>query len=403
MALQGGFALVESKYVDLGLDILTDVRGKCMMSRFALTHALHGRQASVSSAMLNGSRRLRVLYAGPTQQAAKRMLFIRGAIPMEISVEQRVTGGLVGVAVGDALGVPVEFCRRDRLRANPLSEMIGYGTHNQPPGTWSDDTSLTLCAAESLLLGFNIEDMGKRFVQWYSESYWSARGEVFDVGIATRAALERIARGGCAEVSGERGWGSAGNGSLMRILPVALRFWSADVDALLEALHRASAITHAHPRCMVACGIYGLIVRELMAGRSPLEACQAATKVAREYYGNGDMPDELVHFDRLLSGSLYSLSEDEVRSDGYVVHTLEAAVWSFVRTSSFRSTVLTAVNLGEDTDTVGAVAGGLAGVCYGIKAIPREWTSGLARREDMFDLARKFAEAVIGFALIPSN
>jgi ADP-ribosylglycohydrolase len=211
----------------------------------------------------------------------------------------------------------------------------------------------------------------------------------------------------------------------MRILPVAVYFAHHSEEEMLDSLHKASAITHAHSRSMMACGLYGLLVRGLLSGMSPAEAYAQACVRGKALYRRGGagaastdrlvgssvqpglagpsaQPEsdpaesELPHFSRFLSGGLASATEDSVESGGYVVHTLEASVWCLLTTRDLASAVLKAVNLGGDTDTTGAVTGGLAGLCYGEKAIPSEWLGALARREDIEDLARRFAEAVTG-------
>lgn len=330
--------------------------------------------------------------------------------------------GLLALAVSDSLGVPAEFRSREYLRVHPVATMTGFGTHHQPPGTWSDDTSMIFCTAESMLSGFDLDDMGRRFVRWLDEGYWTAHGDAFDAGGTTRNAIDRLRRGTPVSESGDFDEWSNGNGSLMRILPVALYFAGSQEAEMLDVLHRTSAITHAHPRSMIACGLYGLLVRGLLAGAAPSEAYSQACALGKVMYAPGGagleficslvqrrasdstrqpMPPnpgavsrELRHFDRFLSGRLAEVDELDIESGGYVVHTLEASVWSLLNTTDFASAVLKAVNLGGDTDTTGAVTGGLAGICYGEESIPAEWLAALARREDIEDLARRFSEAV---------
>ena len=178
-----------------------------------------------------------------------------------ISKRERILGGLWGSLVGDALGVPVEFKDRATVQADPVKDMRGFGSHRQPPGTWSDDSSLLLCSVDSLVRHeFDAEDMGKRLLSWYREELWTPHGKVFDVGVATSRALALIARGMRAEVAGGDDQFSNGNGSLMRIIPVSLRFVEHPTKELLDRVHRASAITHRHPRSQMACGFFTLIV-----------------------------------------------------------------------------------------------------------------------------------------------
>jgi ADP-ribosyl-[dinitrogen reductase] hydrolase len=313
-----------------------------------------------------------------------------------LSERNRIAGGLWGAVVGDALGVPVEFQDRATVQADPVTGVRGYGTHHQPPGTWSDDSSLLLCSTESLVHHeFDTEDMGKRFVRWYRAELWTPHGTVFDVGVATARALGRIAAGVRAEVAGGDDQSSNGNGSLMRILPVALRFASLPVAEMLDRVHRASAITHRHPRSQLACGLYALVTRELLTGASIPKAFEAAVAAFRSFYEpHPRWSVELDSFHLLLDGGLGKRSEAEIESTGYVIHTLTASLWCLLTTDSFEECVLKAVNLGGDTDTTGCVAGGLAGVHYGFAAIPEKWQRSLARHEEVDSLFERFATII---------
>lgn len=305
---------------------------------------------------------------------------------------ERILGGLFGVAVGDTLGVPVEFVSREELRKKPVQEMIGYGTHHQPPGTWSDDTSLTLCLVESLVeAGYDPADAGKRFVRWYREGCWTPYGRVFDIGGATRRATTRLEDGVDPALAGTDDEMSNGNGSLMRILPAALYFAENEEEEMRDAVCKISCLTHRHPRSQLACSLYALLANELLAGNTPGAACERMRERAPELCAKNALAGELPHFERILNGSLPGLPEREIRSDGYVVSTLEAAVWCLLNNETFPDTVLSAVNLGGDSDTTGAVAGGLAGVYYGYGAIPWNWLEGLARFEEILALGEKFA------------
>ncbi len=310
----------------------------------------------------------------------------------EQTYRNRMLGALWGAVVGDALGVPVEFVGRDKLRRQPVADMIGYGSHGQPPGTWSDDSSLLLCTVESLLGGWDTEDLGKRFVRWLAEADWTPYGEVFDVGVATSAALRRIIQRVPAEQAGGNDESNNGNGSLMRILPIALDYAYAPTAELLSYAHRASSVTHRHLRSQLACGLYCVMITELLGGCEPLEAYQQTIESARVHYRSLPHAAELPHFDRILSGHLWELPESEIRSSGYVVNTLEASLWCFVTTDSYEAAVLKAVNLGEDTDTTGTVTGGLAGTYYGCTAIPIRWIEKLARRNDLEQLFDQFVD-----------
>lgn len=311
-----------------------------------------------------------------------------------LSKGERILGGLWGSLVGDALGVPVEFKDRAAVQADPVKGMRGFGTHWQPPGTWSDDSSLLLCSTESLLHHeFDTEDMGRRFARWSREEIWTPHGKVFDIGVTTSNALARIAKGVRAEAAGSDGQFSNGNGSLMRMLPIALRFASAPAKQLADRIHRASAITHRHPRSQMACVLLTLVIRELLDGQSPPEAFANGLSAFRSHYElDAWWAAESDSFQFLLAGDLARRSECEMESSGYVMHTLAASLWCLLTTASFQECVLKAVNLGGDADTTGCVAGGLAGAHYGLAVIPQSWRAVLARSDEIERLFNRFAE-----------
>ena len=306
----------------------------------------------------------------------------------------KVRGAVFGAIVGDALGVPVEFKSREYLRQNPVVDMVGFGTHDQPPGTWSDDSSLMLCTMESLLNGFNPEHMGALFVRWQTEGHWTPGGKVFGAGRQTQAALSNIMNGVAAGEAGGKDERSNGNGSLMRILPVALRYASEPPAELLHYAHQASSITHRHPRSQIACGLYCLMASALLKGFAPADAYDYAIKEAKLHYQSGAYASELPHFERVLSGELPKLDEAEIKSGGYVVHTLEAGIWCFFNSGNFEEAVLKAVNLGDDTDTTGLVAGGLAGLHYGFKSVPPKWIAALVKYKEINEFIELFADSI---------
>lgn len=303
---------------------------------------------------------------------------------------QRLLGGLYGSLVGDALGVPVEFSSREARKQDPVTGMRAHGVHGQPAGTWSDDGSLLLCAMESLVeKDFDPEDMGTRFLQWFDFGHWGAHGLVFDIGNATSCALNRISLGTPALEAGGDSESDNGNGSLMRILPVVLANLHAEEDVFATRLEQASAITHGHARSKMACVFFGLVVQELTKGKEPPEALRLAQRVFGRLYADSE---ELDTFRDLLRHDLASEPEDHIRSGGYVMETLTASLWCLLTTSSFSECVLKAVNLGSDTDTTGCVAGGLAGVAYGVDAMPPEWRAALPRQDDLRSLFQNFTQ-----------
>lgn len=309
---------------------------------------------------------------------------------------------LLGLAVGDALGVPVEFIGREARRRDPVVDMRGYGTHHQPPGTWSDDSSLTFCLAETLARPGgrtgqpDLVDFGRRAINWLDNSYWTAQGEVFDVGNATRYAIQNLRAGVAPTKAGPRSELDNGNGALMRILPLVFHdTWQAknlDLNAAWALTEAVASVTHGHPRSSLGCFLYLLVARGLLSGLAPAAAYEQMQGLANPWLQNGSIPAvvEDKHYKWwVLSGKLAEQPESNISSSGYVVHTLEAALWCLLTQNTYAATVLAAVNLGNDTDTTGAVAGGLAGLAYGEAAIPAEWLAVLARRADIEDLAAR--------------
>ncbi|RMF89508.1 MAG: ADP-ribosylglycohydrolase family protein [Nitrospinota bacterium] len=304
----------------------------------------------------------------------------------------KVLDALMGVCVGDALGVPVEFQPRSLLRQQPVRDMIGYGTHHQPPGTWSDDTSLTLCLAESLCHGYDLYDIGQKFVQWYEQNLWTPHGRVFDVGVTTQKAIRRLRAGKVPpQEAGGRDEGSNGNGSLMRILPIAFYVRSLPPEQRFRIVAEVSALTHGHRRAILSCCAYIELALHLLAGQPAEVAYRQMQHTMQTHFAH---EDELPMLSRVITQDISRLPEGEIRSSGYVVHTLEAALWCFLTSHSYAETVLKAVNLGEDTDTTGAVAGGLAGIYYGVEDIPAHWVAQIARREEIIALAERLQRAL---------
>ena len=305
-----------------------------------------------------------------------------------------IRAGILGVCVGDALGVSVEFRSRASLKAHPVTTMVGHGMHNQPPGTWSDDSSLTLCLLDSLCHGYDERDMARRFEQWLGEGLWTARGAVFDVGNTTREAIFAFSRVADPTLAGPAHDRSNGNGARMRILPMAFAFAEAPMERRINVVRRVSRITHGHARSQIGCAIYVEVAVALCAGMTPAAAVDAACRAVAAYSQRADdaWRAELPHYHRIIAGKLAVLGEADLGSGGYVVHTLEAALWCLLTTDTYETAVLKAVNLGDDADTTGAVTGGLAGIRYGAAAIPAAWLGQLARGEDIEALCRRFSE-----------
>lgn len=309
---------------------------------------------------------------------------------------KKVYDGIIGLAIGDAMGVPFEFKSRQEIAKNPVVTMRGYGTHNQPIGTWSDDTSLTLALMDSIAEKRQIvyTDIMDRFSNWLMYNDYTATGEVFDVGNSTSRAILNYGHGmdplECGGVSEYEN----GNGSLMRILPIAYYLQKRSnltIEYQMEIVHNISGLTHRHPISLIGCGIYINIAIILLENKLSLyEAVEYAIKAAIRFYENRAWKDVNAYLRLKDLSSFLKLTESEIRSNGYIVHTLEAALWCLLNTNTYAECVLKAVNLGDDTDTVGAVAGGLAGIYYGTDQIPKEWLTALAKKQYIEELCIKF-------------
>ncbi|WP_400190724.1 ADP-ribosylglycohydrolase family protein [Hymenobacter sp. B81] len=307
----------------------------------------------------------------------------------------QIRAALLGLAVGDALGVPVEFESRARRSLDPVVTMRGYGTHQQPAGTWSDDASLTFCLAQAIADGFTLQLAADYSCRWYYDNLWTPHGSVFDIGVTTREALGRLHADPTLLLAGRRDEYSNGNGSLMRILPLA--FYGVDwpLASRFQLIHDVSAITHGHVRSAVGCWLYLEMARHLRASCPPPAAYERLVADAPAQLRQLNLAlDETAHFERIVSGALPDVPVQDLGSSGYVLHTLEAALWCLLRHDTYAETVLAAVNLGDDTDTTGAVTGGLAGLYYGEAAIPPEWRQTLARRADIEALAARMANTL---------
>jgi len=316
-------------------------------------------------------------------------------------IDISVRDGIMGLVVGDALGVPYEFLSRSSMKANPVQTMIGGGTHGQLPGTWSDDSSLTLCLLDSLSSGVNNKDIMEKFVEWLETASYTPYGRVFDIGITTQTAIQKYRSGTPPLKCGGNNKYDNGNGSLMRILPFIYYYAIKNHDQplclgdYLPAMHNVSALTHRHPISLMACGYYGLFVHAILTEKNaPIDSLQNAIMAGMEYYNSIKKYSEYVQlFNRIYElDALMRLSEKKIHSTGYVLSTLEAALWCYLNTDNYPDCVKMAVNLGNDTDTVAAVAGSLAGINYGYDGIPAEWLSLIPRRQWIEGLCLKITD-----------
>ena len=300
--------------------------------------------------------------------------------------------GVTGVVVGDALGCPVQFESRKEVARHPVTGMRGYGTFHLPEGSWTDDSSLTIALMDSIRrnAGIDLDDIMENFMKWLYDGNFTPYGKSYDIGRGTMQAINRYRKNRKAKKCGGDEERDNGNGSLMRILPACIyssemksrgKFTNRDA---IETVHAVGALTHAHIRSNIACGLYFFMVHQILTGNGSLQdRLQEGLTQGFAFYDSYLADKENLHYyDRLRDLAAFSdAPADKIKSTGYVVDTLEAAIWSLITTDRFDSALLKAVNLGDDTDTVGAIAGGLAGLYYGYDAIPEDWLSAVKRRE----------------------
>jgi len=293
-------------------------------------------------------------------------------------------GCLLGLACGDAVGVTAEF--KPRGSFDPVTAMVGGGPFGLKAGEWTDDTSMALCLAESLLekSGFDARDQIERYLRWWKEGYNSSTGVCFDIGTTVRAALERFEQTGDS-FSGSRHPQTAGNGSIMRLAPVPMAYWK-DIDKAIEYSAASSKTTHGTQEAVDACRLFGVMIVLTLMGR-PKEEILFSTETFLD-------PKVLAPKIRdIQAGTYRNKSEAEIFGSGYVVKSLEAALWCFYHSQTYEQAVLKAVNLGDDADTTGAVVGQLAGAYYGREEIPPAWLNIIVTRETIQSQAEKLFES----------
>lgn len=295
----------------------------------------------------------------------------------------KVKDGIIGLIIGDALGVPVEFQSRESLKIDPVTKMEGYGTYNMPPGTWSDDSSMTIATMASIVNKNEIDydDIMKEFQSWIETGKYTQYQDTFDYGITTLHGIMNYKNGIDAIKCGGTDERDNGNGSLMRILPLA---FIPDID--YETIENISGLTHGHLRSKIACVFYIEIAKSMLENNLTIDEHikLAGNKIKKHYKDSG----ELHHFKRIFNDELND--EDSISSKGYVITTFESVIYSLKNTDNFRDAVLKAVNLGRDTDTVGAICGGLAGIFYGFDSIPIDWINEIPKIDEVIELCEKY-------------
>lgn len=323
-----------------------------------------------------------------------------------INDDDFVRSSIYGFVVGDALGVPVEFLSRETLRNNPIQDMEEYGTHNQPKGTWSDDTSMVLATIDGILNSqipnIDYKKIITNFLNWKQKGEFTPFGKVFDIGNSTSYALsiyqQHIYDNNPDDViCGTGNINSNGNGSLMRILPISLYLYYLGINyednKFFEIIKIISSMTHSHLYSILGCYIYTIYVIEILKVHDKNIAYKNMQNILQNICNKNDALIDIKNiYSRIVYEDISKLEEKDIKSSGYVVDSLEATIWTILTTNSFEESVLKAVNLGEDTDTIGALTGSLAGIIYGYNSISQKWINTLQWREYLDKIINQFVE-----------
>jgi ADP-ribosyl-[dinitrogen reductase] hydrolase len=315
-----------------------------------------------------------------------------------ITKQDRLKGCLVGLAVGDAVGTTLEFVPRDDIGVGGIpkaTDMVGGGPFNLKAGQWTDDTSMALCLAESLILcgSFNVHDQMDRYRMWMSEGHLSSTGVLFDIGHATARALSLYGENG-NPYAGSLDEMSSGNGSIMRLAPVPIFYHDDERESVVKG-SESSMTTHGSRSCQDSCALMSLILNKLINGANKEDIFNLKKEV--EGYLNSPpglhapslfLKRDVAIIDR---GDFLEKSIDDIKGSGYVIESLEAALWCFHKTDNYKDAILTAVNLGDDADTTAAVCGQFAGAYYGLSGIPKEWVENITLSDEIIEMAEKLS------------
>lgn len=299
---------------------------------------------------------------------------------------------LLGTAIGDALGLPIQFLEREVVAKNPITTMEGLDQFNIPAGTWSDNTSLSFCLAESLCNGYDLNDIINKFTKWMYEDYWTPANETFDINYINYFAIVNLRNNGSPHVAGIDNKRGNRDGSLMRILPLVPYILNMEEENRFRIIKEISSLTYRHSRSILACIALCEFAIQYINLQSVEEAYQAMQQTILQLLKRDMFIEEGIPFER-LTGLSYeefkTIALKDIHSTEYVIDTLEASLWCIFNTTSYKDAVLKAVNLGDDANTVGAITGGLAGIIYGYDTIPSEWLEVLAKKDDIIELANK--------------
>ena len=309
-------------------------------------------------------------------------------------------GAIIGHAVGDAMGFPTEFSKREELLQNPVIEMIDSPDVGQPAGSWSDDTAMVIATIDSFIQKkyFDYKDIMDKWVKWISKSEYTPTGVAFDIGRTCLKAIKKYCNGTAPLQCGSTSINENGNGSLMRILPVALYAYSKKLDdtSIHKLTNEVSSLTHAHEVSRLGCYIYVQFIICLLKGYTKEDAYKHIQYLDYSAY---DM-HSLKLYTRILDEQIEVQRLDQIKSTGYIVDTLESAMWIFMNAQHYKEAITASTNIGGDTDTIGAIVGSMAGIYYGFESIPSNWLEKLQRKDYLIELVDRFEKSI---AVLPKN
>ena len=303
-------------------------------------------------------------------------------------------GAIIGHAVGDAMGFPTEFSKREELLQNPVTEMIDSSDVGQSAGSWSDDTAMEIATIDSFIQKkyFDYKDIMDKWVKWISKSEYTPTGVAFDIGRTCLKAIKKYCNGTAPLQCGSTSMNENGNGSLMRILPVALYAYSKNLDdiSIRKLANEVSSLTHAHEISRLGCYIYVQFIICLLKGNTKQEAYKHIQGLDYRSF----TVDSMNRYTRILDEQIEVQILDNIKSSGYIVDTLECAMWIFMNAQHYKETIIASTNIGGDTDTIGAIVGSMAGIYYGFEDIPSSWLDKLQRKDYLMELVDRFEKSV---------
>ena len=306
-----------------------------------------------------------------------------------------VKDGIIGHAIGDAMGVPIEFTNRKELLANPVTEMLGHGTYDVEKGSFSDDTSMEIATIDSYIKKeeFDYDDIMNNFSLMISDGKFTPDDKLFDIGITCSTAINNYLKGTPPLESGLDNEMSNGNGSLMRMLPVAYYAYYKKLKQveILELTTNISSLTHRHEISIIGCYLYVNYVLNIINGKDKYASLNMLKVLDLSMFKQ----ENIDKYSRILNGNLKDLNLDDIKSTGYIVDSLEAALWVILNTDSYSSSIIGAINLGEDTDTIGAITGSITGILYGYKTIPKSWLNTLRKKEYLEEYCKSFENILL--------